>query len=229
MRGRSAGKRRRTCCGRMERRVHQQMVKVPRRQRRRHGAKVALMDRETDAVQRRVAAGKVCIIGLKLEAVQLEARHPSGKAEGGRARAATEFEDGLARGRRHEGGEEDRIRGSAVTTTGLQKGEPPAEEGVPGERILREAHGSDRTSTSFARRMARARKASASATTSRRGKMPMPPSMMLMWTSRTKQSISSARNSAVEKAMTVGSVVRRISFMDQLLLAAAHQVERDRT
>ena len=46
-----------------------------------------------------------------------------------------------------------------------------------------------------------------------------------MWTSRTKQSISSPRSSAVLKAMTVGSVVRRISRMARSLKSAPAEVE----
>ena len=54
---------------------------------------------------------------------------------------------------------------------------------------------------------------SLSATISRRGKMPMLPSIMLVFTSNSKQAMSSPRSSICAKAISVGSVVRNNSFM----------------
>jgi len=67
---------------------------------------------------------------------------------------------------------------------------------------------------------------SRSATMRRRGKMPIEPSMTLMWTSITKGCMPSPSSSAVEKAINVGSVVLRISFMRVTYPVCHKTVER---
>ena len=194
-------------------------------------AQVALVHRHRHGVLDAVAPGERGVVGLQLQPMQLDPGDPGGEAEAGRAGAAAEVEHARARIGGGEGGEEHRVDGGAIAAARLPEPQAAAEEGVAGRpggvlrRGLGTGHGT-RPSTALSARMARARKASRSATARRRGKRPMPPSSTLMWTSRTKQSISSARKSAVEKAMIVGSVERRISFMSGSLSTRRRPVER---
>src|SRR5690606_10991662 len=102
---------------------------------------------------------------------------------------------------------------------GLQKAQPAAEELVVGKLVFRETHCDG--STPLSRQIARAMNRSRSATISRCGRKPREPSRMLMWTSKAKEAIPSPSRRACAKAITVGSVVRKSSFMTMELALPA--------
>ena len=206
-------------------RVGEDMVEGERPQGGRRMAEVAVMHPEREAVLGGVPPGELGVVGLELEAVQVEPLDTTGEAEGGHPGAAAELEDALAPAGGNEGGEKHRIGGGAVAGPGLPDADAAVQEGVVGEVRGCEAHSATRPSTSLSLSTERARKKSRSATMTRRGRMPMEPSRTLMWTSRTKQSISSPRSNAVLKAMTVGSLVRRSSRMARRLETATAEVE----
>ena len=192
-------------------------------------AQVALVHGQRQPVLGGVPPRELGVVGLQLEAVQVEPGHARGEAERRGAGAAAELEHALARPRRNEGGEQHRDRSPRDSPRrGCQSRRRPSRKASQvssaGAKLI------PRTSdTPLSRRTARARNASRSATISRRGRRPIEPSITLMWTSRTKQSISSPRSSAVLKAMTVGSLVRRISRMARSLKTASAEVESQKT
>ena len=184
------------------------------------------MDGEREAVLGGVAAGEVGVVGLQLEPVQVEAGDAGGEAERRGAGAAAEVEHALARtgpGRRRRAAPGRWRRGSRAR--GCQSRRRPSRKASQvssaGAKLIPERR-RPRRCRAGPRGRGRRR---ASATISRRGRMPIEPSSTLMWTSRTKQSISSPRSSAVLKAMTVGSLVRRSSRMARSLETAPAEVE----
>ena len=207
-RGRVRGRPRGGAAARWIGRVRQHEVELERPERSGRLAHVAFVDAERDAVRRGVAAGEIGVGRLQSRA--RAARAPASRAPRHSAAvpdAAAEIERALARAARarRPRAAPDRSRrdspGAAATAAG-------------GRRETRRGSGPRRRSRSRQEAVhvvvARGRRGRGR----RRGRRPSggagtgrsPPSSTLMWTSRTKQSIPSPRNRAVEKAMIVGSV-----------------------
>ena len=131
-------------------------------------------------------------------------------------------------GRAGTSGEQHRV-GGAVAPHRLPELEPSAEEGVPGEDPrFREGPRSAETwgrRCPLSRRMARTRKASRSETMSRRGQKTDGTFENAHVDVQHKQSMPLARSSAVVKATTVGSLVRRVSRMARNLRPSPAEVE----
>ena len=189
------------------------------------------MDLERQPVLGGVPAREPGIGRLQLEPVQLEPRHPARRGRAPprrpRSRARARARRGAPGRRRREARDRSR-RGSRAR--GCQSRRRPSRKASQRELLRGEATrltpAPGRPPRCRAGRRGRGRS---------RGRRPSPaaagcrssPSSTLMWTSRTKQSISSPRSSAVLKAMTVGSLVRRSSRMARRLETATAEVESE--
>ena len=188
-------------------RICDHVVELLLPQREWQGGKIGLNHFEGEAIRGGVFSGKRGIGRLKLDPCDRDAGNSSGKAERRRANATAKFKHGFSGTCGHGGRQKHRIDAGAIALRRLSDGHAPPEVGVfghPGHRPR---------GISLSRMTFSASSTSPSRTMRRRGIMPMEPSRTLIFTSISKQAIPSPLRRAVAKAMIVGSLLRRSSFM----------------